>query len=71
MEVTFKKSGIRSLKVLSLFLRLLNNNLEKKNKKIGGGGGQNTSFLSGEHNLSLPTHILRIIQYITLWSVLL
>ena len=36
-----------------------------------GGGCQNTSFLSGEHNLPLPPHILRIIQYITLWSVLL
>ena len=34
-------------------------------------GGHQTYFLSGEQNLPLPPHILRIIQYKTLWSVLL
>ena len=33
-------------------------------------GGHLTNFLSGEHNLPLPPHILRIIQYKTLWGVL-
>ena len=32
--------------------------------------GNQTNFLSGEQNLPLPLHILRIIQYKTLWSVL-
>ena len=35
---------------------------KKKNKK--------RCFLSKEHNLSLPPHILKVIQYETLWSVL-
>ena len=34
-------------------------------------GGHLTNFLSGEHNLPLPPHILRIIQYKTLRSILL
>ena len=33
-------------------------------------GGNQTNFLSGEQNLPLPPHILRIIQYKTLWNVL-
>ena len=32
--------------------------------------GHQTNFLSGEQSLPLPQHILRIIQYKTLWSVL-
>ena len=67
MECTFKKSGINNLKVLFLFHRLLYKLLEKRIKI----GGHLTNFLSGEQNLPLPPHILRIIQYKTLWSVLL
>ena len=66
MECTFKKSGINNLKVLFLFYSLLYNLLEKRIKN----GGHQTNFLSGEENLPLPPHILRIIQYKTLWSVL-
>ena len=50
-----------------LFHRLFYNLLEKRIKN----GGHQTNFLSGEQNLPLPPHILRIIQYKTLWSVLL
>ena len=67
MECTFKKSGINNFKVLFLFHRFLYNNLEKR---IKNGGHQN-NFRPGEQNLPLPPHILRIIQYKTLWSVLL
>ena len=49
-----------------LFHRLLYNLLEKRIKN----GGHQTNFHSGEQNLPLPPHILRIIQYKTLWSVL-
>ena len=66
MKCTFKTSGINNLKGLFLLHRI--NLLEKKNKK---NGGHLTNSLSGEHNLPLPPHILRIIQYKTLWSVLL
>ena len=52
---TFKKSGINNLKVLFLFKRLLYNLLEKRIKNVG----HLTNFLSGEHNLPLPPHILR------------
>ena len=55
MECTFENSGINNLKVLLLFHRL--NLLEKNNKN----GGHQTNFLSGEQNLPLPPHILRII----------
>ena len=64
MAGTFKKSGINNLKVLFLFHRLLYKLLEKN-------GGHQTNFLSGEQNLPISPHILRIIQYKTLWSVLL
>ena len=68
MECTFKKkSGIDNLKVLFLFHRLLYNLLEKRIKN----GGHQTNFRSGEQNLPLPPHILKIIQYKTLRSVLL
>ena len=67
MKCTFKKSDINNLKVLFLFHRLLYNLLEKRIKN----GGNQTNFRSGEQNLPLPPHILRIIQYKTLWSVLL
>ena len=65
--VLLKISGINNLKVLFLFHRLLYNNLEKRIKN----GVHQTNFLSGEQNLPLPAHIFRIIQYKTLWSVLL
>ena len=65
MECTLKKSGINNIEVLFLFNRLLYNLLEKRIKN----GGHRTNFLSGEQNLPLPPHILRIIQYKTLWSV--
>ena len=67
MECTFKKSGINNLIVLFLFHRLLYNLLEKRINN----GGHLTYFRPGEQNLSLPPHILRIIQYKTLWSVIL
>ena len=67
MACTFKKSGINNQKVLFLFHSLLYNLLEKRIKI----GGHQTNFLSGEQNLPLPPHILRIIHYKTLWSVLL
>ena len=60
------KFGINNLKVLFLFHRLLYSILEKRIKN----GGRQTNFLSGDQNLPLPPHILRIIQYKTLWSVL-
>ena len=66
MECSFKKSGINNIKVLFLFHRLLYNLLEKRIKN----GGHQTNFRSGEQNLPLPPHILRIIQYKTLWSVI-
>ena len=66
MECTFKKSGINNLKVLFSFHRLLYNLLEKRIKN----GGRQTNFLSREQNLPLPPHILWIIQYKMLWSVL-
>ena len=56
MECTFKKSGINNLKVLFLFHRLLYNILEKLIKNRG----HQTIFHSGEQNLPLPPHILRI-----------
>ena len=62
----FYKSGIDNLKVLFLFHRLLYNLLEKRIKN----GGHPTNLLSEEQNLPLPPHILRIIQYKTLWGVL-
>ena len=65
MEYTFKTSSINNLKVLFLCHRL--NLLEQKIKN----GGHLTNFLSGEHILPLPPHILSIIQYKALWSVLL
>ena len=46
-------------------LCLLYNLLEKRIKN----GGHQTNYLSGEQNLPLPPHILRIIQYEMLWSV--
>ena len=46
-------SGINNLKVLFLFHRILYYLLEKKKK---------TNLLSGEQNLPLPPHILRINQ---------
>ena len=61
------KSGINNLKVLFLFHILLHILLEKRIKN----GGHQTKFPLGEHNLPLPSHISRIIQYKTLWSVLL
>ena len=61
------KSGINNLKVLLLFHRLLYNLLGKRIKN----GGHQTNLRLGEQNLPLPPHILRIIQYKTLWSVLL
>ena len=67
MGCTLKKSGINNLKVLFLFHRLLYNLLEKRIKNWG----RQTNFLSGEQNLPLPPHNLRIIQYKTLWSVFL
>ena len=42
-------------------------NLSEKQIK---SGGYQTNFGLGEQNLPLPPHILRIIQYKTLWSVL-
>ena len=67
MKLYIKKAGINGLKVLLLFHRLLHNLLEKRIKN----GVHQTNFLLGEQNLPLPPHILRIIQYKTLWSVLL
>ena len=49
-----------------LFHRLLYNLLGKQIKN----GGHQTNFRLGEQNLPLPPHILRLIQYKTLWSVL-
>ena len=68
MKCTFKKSGINNLEVLFLFKRLLYNLLEKRIKN----GGHQTNFLSREQNLPYPPspHILRIVQYKTLWRVL-
>ena len=57
MECTFKKNGINNFKGLFLLHRL--NLLEKRIKN----GGHLTNSLSGDHNLPLPPHILRIIQY--------
>ena len=65
MECTFKNSGINNLKVLLLFHRFLYSLLEKRIKNRG----HQTNFLSGEQNLPLPPHILRIIQYKMLWRV--
>ena len=65
-KLYIKISCINNLKVLFLSHRLLNFLLEKKNRN----GGHQANFLSGEQNLSLPPHILRIIQNKTLWSVL-
>ena len=67
MECTFKKSGINNLKVLFYLIYF---NITFKKKRIKNGGHQ-TNVLSGEHNLPLPPHILRIIQYKLIWSVLL
>ena len=67
MGCTLKKSGINNLKVLFLFHRLLYIVLEKQIKS----GGHQTNLRSDEQNLPLPPHILRIIQYKTLWIVLL
>ena len=66
VKLYIKKSGINNLKVLFLFHKILYNLLEKR---ITNGGHQ-TNFLSGEQKQPLPPHILSIIQYKTLWSVL-
>ena len=65
--VLFFKSSINNLKVLFLFHRLLYNLLEKRIKN----GGRQANFRLGEQNLPLPPHILRIIQFKTVWCVLL
>ena len=57
MECTFKNLALTISNFLFLFHSL--NLLEKKNKNRG----HLTNFLSGEQNLPLPPHILRIIQY--------
>ena len=63
MECTFKNLAL-TISVLFLFHRLLYNLLEKRIKS----GGHQTNFRLEEQNL--PPHILRVIQYKTLWSVL-
>ena len=61
--IFFQESKIYKI-YLFLFHRFLYNLLEKRIKN----GGRQTNFLSGEQNLPLPPHILRIIHYRTLCS---
>ena len=66
MECNFKHLALTSSK-FCLYSIDLYNNLEKRIKN----GGHHAYFLSGKQNLPLRPHILKIIQYKTLWNVLL
>ena len=68
MESTFKKN--LALTISKFCFYFIDFYITFKKQRIKNGGHL-TNFLSGAQNLPLPTHIFRMIQYKTLWSVLL